>query len=254
MKNFHIYVISLVEEIDRRRSISDQLDRMNLDWSFFDAISYKKTDVKICWGEEALKDAHIRLGRELTVGEIACSESHFKLYKAISDAPHDIAIVLEDDAIIGSQFIKFIQALTDLEGFMYDVLILGYSKLSTIKEQRFYKFEPIKSTIDINGVKVGPVWREWTCGTVGYVLSKNAAMKMVAGRRLYTIADDWRSLKVYYRLVIFHCRPLLIHENFIDFESAIENDRSRLLKPYRAYLDWLRFIRGFIRYSIMKFC
>lgn len=42
--------------------------------------------------------------RPMKVGELACSLAHLALWRAIADSPHTFALILEDDAVLASQF------------------------------------------------------------------------------------------------------------------------------------------------------
>ena len=248
----HIFVISLPGELARRESVTRQLDSMNLPWSFFDAISYRDTDVRALWGEAQLAAGEARYGRVFTLGEIACAQSHFELYRQLANSEFDVGLILEDDFLAEPNFPEFVTALQCGEADWFDLLFLGYSKLTPAAQATIYRFMPILSERSLASVRVGKAWREWTYGNVAYAVTRKAAAKIVSEPRLYTLADDWAALKVHYQLQVRHARPLLVRENFEVFPSALENDRAHLLKPYYQWLDFARYLRGYMGLWIMK--
>lgn len=248
----HIYVISLRDELARRQSVSRQLDSLNVSWSFVDAVDYKVVDVKTRWGEENLAAAQARHGRPFTMGEIACAESHFQAYRMLAQSNFDLAVILEDDFIASPGFFDLLSELKQGNQDWFDLLFLGYSKLAPTAEASIYRFMPILPERSLANVRFGQVWSEWTYGNVAYAVTRQAAARLTGTSRLYTLADDWKGLKKHYQLRIYHARPLLVRENFQVFPSALGGDRDHLLKPYRRWLDFARYVRGYLRLLIMK--
>lgn len=248
----HIFVISLPTELARRESVTRQLDGMGFSWSFFDAISYRKTDVRTLWGEAQLAEGEARYGRVFTLGEIACAQSHFEVYRQLAHSEFDVALILEDDFLAEPNFPDFIAELQRGEADWFDLLFLGYSKLTPAAQATIYRFMPVLKERTLASVRVGKAWREWTYGNVAYAITRKAAAHVIAAPRLYTLADDWVAMKTHYQLRIKHARPLLVRENFEVFPSALESDRAHLLKPYHQWLDFARYLRGYLGLWVMK--
>lgn len=248
----HIYVISLPGELARRQSVSRQLDKMNLSWSFVDAVDFRKVDVQALWGATELDAAQARFKRPFTLGEIACAQSHHQTYCALAQSDVDIGIILEDDFIAEPNFPDFVAELQYVKTDWFDLLFLGYSKLTPAAQATIYRFMPVLTERTLAKVRVGKAWREWTYGNVAYAITRTAAAKIVATPRLFTLADDWVGMKAYYQLQIRHARPLLVRENFEVFPSALESERAHLLKPYYKWLDFARYLRGYLGLWIMK--
>jgi glycosyl transferase family 25 len=248
----HVYVISLRGELARRQSVARQLDNTGLSWSFVDAIDYREVDVRQLWGEAELAAAQASYGRQFTPGEIACAESHYQTYRTLAQSDAAIGIILEDDFIASPAFFELLSELGQGAQDWFDLLFLGYSKLAPAAEAALYRFMPILPERSLANIRIGPVWSEWTYGNVAYAINHQAAERLTNMPRLHTIADNWEGLKKHYRLRIRHARPLVVRENFEVFPSALGGDRDHLLKPYAKWLDFARYLRGYLRLLIMK--
>lgn len=94
-----IYIISLHDAYERRRAISAQMSALGLDYRFVDAFDGRELVVE----EHANYDPDITdtfLGRHLSGGEIGCYESHVSVAKELATSSYEMALVLEDDAIM----------------------------------------------------------------------------------------------------------------------------------------------------------
>ncbi|HDZ3767671.1 TPA: hypothetical protein RSW70_003493, partial [Vibrio cholerae] len=109
--------------------------------------------------------------------------------------------------------------------------------------------------INVNNVILGKPWRNWTCGTVSYLIRKPGAKKMLdyfSDGKVVTVADDWQFFEEQVGLNIVHCRPLLVFEDFSNFQSALESDRAKVSKKTIKFLNPVRVLRGYLRLLLMK--
>lgn len=97
-----VLVISLPDEVQRRSAIAAQLAALSIPFEFVDAIDGRS-------GLPAEFEARIDrartqrvLGRPMSEAEYACALSHMRVYERIVAEKLAGAIVLEDDAIVGS--------------------------------------------------------------------------------------------------------------------------------------------------------
>ncbi|EKT54127.1 glycosyltransferase family 25 protein [Providencia burhodogranariea] len=241
-----IYVISLTSEHERRKNISDQLKKFNLDFSFYDAIDFRFTDESTVNSYVINDTEYNKPSRPLTKGEIGCTLSHLKLISSLKHiSSSSNFLILEDDAIIDKDLAKFISS-KKLNEFDWDLIILGYSKLKKDEFKKFYFKEPINTIQQINNIKIGNVWKDWTCGTVGYIINHKSINKFDS-LTVSSMADDWHYIKEKLNLKIFHSRPLLICEDFSTFASSIEGERKEFLKKENIILEPIRLMRGLYR-------
>lgn len=250
---FKTYVISLKDELLRRQNIKNQLNDLCIDFDFFDAIDLRNSNDKAHYDNYSYN-----LQRKLTHGEIGCALSHINTYKKILSCKYDWSLIIEDDALLNNVTNKKIEYLTLLASQCNaDVVILGYSKLSPSDTQKFYIKEPIKNMVTSeDGYTLGKPWKNWTCGTVSYLMHRNGAQKIInyfvnSKEKIETVADDWLFFEKKCGLNILHCRPLIIYEDYKNHISSIEQERSIISKKSISILDPIRVFRGLLRKLIM---
>ena len=105
-----VFVISLDEAADRRKRTGEHLDGLGLAHTFVAAIDGRQTDPNV----HPLYDGCRRrlfFGKDLTGGEMGCLLSHrLVLQKIVADGL-DVALVLEDDAVLDPVFPDIVREL-----------------------------------------------------------------------------------------------------------------------------------------------
>lgn len=256
--NFTCYVLSLFDEFKRRDSIGAQLKDLSIDYEIIDAVDFRRAslDMKLAFVK---KNKMSTIKRELVNGEVGCSLSHFRCYQKLLSSNVDWGLIIEDDADLGrlkSGYIEDLLSAVANSAVEIDVVILGYSKLAKDNESFFYRLEPIKKLINCRDFCLGKPWRNWTCGTVSYLISKTGAEKMLnyfSDGKVVTVADDWNFFEKQVGLNIIHHRPLLVFEDFTNFKSALEPERAKVSKKKTIFLDAIRVLRGYFRIFLMRF-
>lgn len=252
VQNIKIYVLSLSTEVERRNSVAQQLNKIEgLNWTFFDAVTTHSVKNDREW-IRSNTPKNIIVGRPLTFGEMACAESHYQIYRRVSTQDESLAIVLEDDFSISDNFVSFINEINNLSEKIPDVVILGYSKVSQCGLARVYKLLQVYPDIKLNNFTIGSVWKESTCGTVGYLITRSAADRLVNEKRFFSLADDWSSIRNIYSLRVTHLRPIVVHEDFERFASSIEAERAPLSKVALNHLDRVRLLKADLLFFMLK--
>lgn len=252
--SYSTYVISLADESLRRDSMEKQLSKLEHDFNYVDATDMRFCDVSILEKYSSLSE-YASVKRSLTRGEVGCALSHYDVYKKLLSSNDEWAWVIEDDAIISRIKNNSIEKVINISNGA-DAIILGYSKLAMKEENSFYAMEPIKAVVIDSEITVGTPWKNWTCGTVSYLISKSGARKMLSilnENKIVTLADDWDFFCKTAGLKIFHCRPLLVFEDYNNFESSLEDERVPNAKKKKNILKFIRVIRGYIRKGIMRY-
>ena len=96
-----IYVISLKDSVGRRADAAAQLDKLNFDWEFIDAVDGRKfSSIPSEYNPSKVRRL---LGFEMTSSELGCFLSHKKIWHLISQNK-DEAVILEDDFVITKNF------------------------------------------------------------------------------------------------------------------------------------------------------
>jgi glycosyl transferase family 25 len=131
--------------------------------------------------ELALTDpdkAVARLGRPMTVGEIGCALSHSALYRKIVEEEVQHAVILEDDAVVGTEFAALLRDKVLVE--RPESLILLHSRWpavlrwgSPVGKHRLHRF-------------LGPA-----SGATAYYLSLPAARRLLRAAYPIDYVADW---------------------------------------------------------------
>lgn len=219
MKNqIPIFVISLKNAKSRRVNIQHQMNGLGLKFSFFDAVEGVNPDVieenryliDQNWREK-------RRGDPLTPSEIGCALSHAFVYKKMIDENLTDAIVIEDDAIIGSAFRSV--ALREMEFPKRNLVILHVYKQQYAK--KVTKSEHVK--INDNYSLYSPYGR--FSGACGYYVTKEAAQVLYDAAIPVWMTSDW-PLDIAKELGAMGIEPAVVFHSE-EFESQIQFFKGR---------------------------
>lgn len=163
-----VWVISLRESKDRRHQISHQLKAAGLVYEFQDAVNGRDLS------DETLSDCYdpygavTHTGGQLSLGAIACTLSHAALWQRMLDENIDEVIILEDDAVLTTDFVPLIE---NRAAFTPDwelvLLYSGTSRYSIWRQSRVYhQFKLVKFV-------------SYVAGAVAYIIRKPAAEKLL---------------------------------------------------------------------------
>ncbi len=97
-----IFVISLRTQVERRQAMRTQLERLNLRFTFFDAIDMRQTKTKYFRALD-LHQFQLNTGRFPLTNEVGCFASHLTLWRTCITLGEPI-IILEDDACVEDGF------------------------------------------------------------------------------------------------------------------------------------------------------
>ena len=93
-----VFVVSLPDCIDRRASIQNSLDDLQIPFEFTNAID-GRNGLDSSYEPEVDRQGTEREGPSMSDAEIACALSHIQVYRRIVQNDIDWALILEDDAI-----------------------------------------------------------------------------------------------------------------------------------------------------------
>lgn len=109
MNYWPIFILSLPGEEVRRAPLLQSLANMGISYELINGIDGRK-GIPDRWNSEIDRaSANHNFGRDLTDGEFACALSHREIYRQIGTRGLPGAVVLEDDAIVGTQFAAFVK-------------------------------------------------------------------------------------------------------------------------------------------------
>lgn len=173
------------------------------------------------------------LERNLSLAEAGCLNSHNTIYKHMLRSDHQLAVILEDDAILGKEFKNVIEGLQNCQNLFQKPTIISLYYISAL-------FNRFKRVIKISRV-LDPTWISLrikktaipTYGTVAYVITREACENALSNTVRYTSTADWPiewigKVEFYSVLepVVFHptLQNSLIEETRV--KPAISIDRS----------------------------
>ncbi len=177
------FVINLKRNPERRDFMMAQLDRLGMDYEFFDAVVGADYHGDPRWYDA--KRSLAEISRELKSGEVGCALSHAFVYKEIVRRGLGSAFVLEDDAILHDDLPEVLKALEagaleqgDLVFLERCDFVMPFSSRHLVKRYRIAR--PVL-------VKIGSVAQ-----SAGYVVTLEAARSLQdANIPVYVPADGW---------------------------------------------------------------
>ena len=190
----HIYIVSLQQDIEKRRVISETLESFGLEFDFIDAIYGKElsedvTSIIRCKSTGKVASR----GFSATPGEIGCTLSHLKAYQTILDRNIDWACILEDDIILDEKFEAFIRTFQATELDPTSLYLLGGQ--NGLSEDGIIK--SIKNTKTVGGQKFSKTIKSEGLihRTCCYLMSACLAEKLIVlSQEKFILADDWSYL------------------------------------------------------------
>ena len=182
-------------------------------------------------------------------GVVGCTLSHYNLYKTLLEYKNKSTyyIIAEDDCIplVTSNELESIID-TALE-FSFDIFLLGYSKMDDAQYKVVNKMNPFKKLYSSGKFHVGIRYKQSSCGTVAYVVSRRFLEKITTLiKKPYYVADEWFFLENRLELLILHINPLCFLEDYNNMasnleEGRIENSSAKKRLPYFVRPLWRNF-------------
>lgn len=225
------YVVSLKDSQQRRNSIENQLNQLNIDFEFFDAI-----DVRNGLTNE-LKQ-HIDSSQCILRGALGCALSHTFVYKKFLQTNHSTALILEDDAILP---LNMKNRLTDICSFIDD------KKDKPIVVQLTFSNIYLKTSVaQINKGGAHSIHKAINAiGTVGYLINQAAAQKLL--NFLYPVylqADCWGWLIEHKVVEVYAVEPPILkvydNDSTINHDAGYNREILSSLKKQRPLMVKLR--------------
>lgn len=220
-----IFVISLSSNQARRQYISGELDKHQLKYQIIDAVDGDSLDDKTIDGVYSEKFAVSNFKRTLSKGEIGCALSHLSVYKKILNDNIERAIILEDDAIIGDNFVNVIENINQAAPTIWQLILLGYNEdiNGFFSDCQVQVSEPNKSLNFSIKKPLTPAYQ-----THAYLINQQGAEHLIELiQPLYQPIDHYTAKA---KLVSVYCvNPRCVRVNF-NLQSSIHTDRELVQK------------------------
>jgi len=117
-----IYVIALESSHDRRQNMTNRLADIGLEFSFIDAVVGKTIPAE----EHARLTSATRQNyypSPMSAGALGCLLSHRNAWQKLLDSKADMALVLEDDAMLVPEIVPILERIKRLKG-RFDIISL----------------------------------------------------------------------------------------------------------------------------------
>nr|WP_255705603.1 glycosyltransferase family 25 protein [Xenorhabdus sp. PB61.4] len=177
-----IYVINLAQDVERKKSMQEQLKKLELDFEFISAV-YGKSLNK----EQIQENCPNFDEMTLAIGELGCSLSHLNIYKKIIKNKIPISLILEDDARLGDNLTNILSSLEN-----HPMATSSKPYVFLLSQTNEY-FDSFKRKLGNNHHIVNVI--DAAC-THGY------ALNLAAAKALYNhlfpvkfVADEWKMLR-----------------------------------------------------------
>ena len=160
---FEIKVVNLERRPDRKeQTILKFKEQGIIDYKFIEAVDGQKLDVSVDIIE--LFKGNDYGSRK---GFIGCALTHYNLWKKLLDSTDEYYFIMEDDVQMDPKFSEMIKSI---DYSKYDILFLGYSMFSSVREK-----------IEINNeFSIGRLsMNQYIGGTFAYSINRAAAKKML---------------------------------------------------------------------------
>lgn len=209
MKFPPVFVVNLETSTDRRKFISDQLDKLGIPFEIFPATNGRKLtkwEISNYDSAGAIKSC----GREMTPGEIGCSYSHLYIYKKMLDENIEQALILEDDVILCDELPEILSREPEFPED-WELMFLSHNNaVSSVWDRKklFGRYHIVKFV-------------EHPCWTSGYILKKSGAEKLFDYGFPIRMPADLLTGDLYNTGVkIYGIKPVCIPQNK-EFEETI---------------------------------
>lgn len=217
--DLRILVISLPGATVRQRLMHAQLDLPGMPpYTILDGINARNfgpSELAANYDDSAAREY---LGRPVTLPEIGCGLSHLKACNHMVEHNIPIALILEDDALIGHQFLKIMDRLVPKMTMSEPEIVLlthvgRYSAWWPRKVDKIhYLFKPYSAF-----------------GAHGYLITLAAACALVRGLfPIHTFPDDWGNIQRSKMSRVSALVPYCIGTSILANSSQIGNERFNL--------------------------
>ena len=175
--------------------------------------------------DHAQENLLIRKRRLMSPGEVGCTLGHLGIWKAIADGPMDVGVVLEDDALLDSQFGARLALLIDFCKQNDCFVSLGGQEnlLGFVRRLVGRKVERLPDTWELRSEELHKLF-----SSVGYVVSKATADRLIAAAtKALFVADDYEYLHEVGAITRILISNVVGHP-WGDHHSALEQERKVL--------------------------
>ncbi|XP_050389095.1 procollagen galactosyltransferase 1-A isoform X2 [Patella vulgata] len=220
-----IYILHLLRRPERKTIMRNTLYGLGIDFIFFDASDEKNLN------DTYLDSLGIKMlpgyrdpyhGRVLTMGEIGCFLSHYRIWEEIVSKNYEKSIIFEDDVRLELFYKrKLAKLMKEVEEFVpnWDLLYLGRTELDPDSEVK------VKGSSTL-------IWPSYSYGSFGYILSRRGADKLLSHKPLHRMVpvDE-------YLPILFNKHPKEEWNIYFNPRNLVAVSADPLLLEPRTFMD-----------------
>lgn len=248
MPNYEILVLSLPDAHQRRENFHKNFNSVSkLNYRFFDGVYGKNLEQTTLDEIYSATKANYKIGRDLTLGEIGASYSHYLMYKEALQKELDFLIVLEDDSYLSPNFDVVLSKILSAFSNTDDSIL--FIQEHTLNNKVIFSN---RSIIIHDNYAVSKMLgsSQYFVGSYGYIITKAALHKIVQNYLpLYCVCDHWYFIKKQSQIKNFYAlRPSIVctnEEHVRETDSFINEERKKVLK--KAELSHLARVKIFTK-------
>ena len=176
-----IHVISLKDSC-RREICKNRLVSKGFNPVFHNAFDARNSNENQLEGLFDFKLFRETFNYKIGHGVVGCTLSHYNLYKALLGCKNKSKyyVIVEDDCrpfVTSNELENIVDPALETS---FDILLLGYSKMDDDQYQNVNKMNPFKKLYSSGKFDVGIRYKQSSCGTVAYVVSRRFLEKITA--------------------------------------------------------------------------
>lgn len=215
-----VYVISLPEQEQRRKSAEQQLNDAGVPFEFFDGIR-GEIAIRECMFE-GFDDAAFKLntGRLVAIGELGCFASHRELWKRCV-ALREPIMIMEDDFNLLPEFARALDCAIDV------VAQVGFLRLQTTVRAKKYRIGTHRG-FDVSRFSKAPF------GLMCYCVSPDVAQRFIdATRTIDAPVDDFTKRFWEHKQPLYALTPYTVAPSILSVQTTIVG-RKKIRKTPRV--------------------
>jgi glycosyl transferase, family 25 len=240
-----IWVLNLRRSVERRARIRDHLGALGLPFEIIEGVDGRAMTPRDLAAVSSSRESLRLAGRELTPGEIGCSLSHLELYRKQIDEGWDEVVILEDDALVDPAFVEVMKRIESLPADWELVLLYhGHPQISFWGSRRLGCYRCVKFA--------STAW-----GTVGYLLRRSGAQKLLAhGFPVRVTADHLTGGGLRAGVSLYGILPPCIREMSMEVGGSTMPEASAVRKkwPTREELGPALWVIHQWKWCLIHFC
>ena len=236
------FVINLKKDIDRLEHISNELNKLGLDYEVLEASYGKELDaafINQCRQEDELLfnlkgNVKVKLLGKLSLNEIGCALPHLRAYQHVIDCGLDKALIVEDDICLKPQ-LKL--ALDNLDKIKDPWDVVNFSIHKGMKDlwcsKKYYFADGMyfkRAGLHNSYLNARFNARRIIGTTACYVVTKEACQKLInLGYPIRMPSDFLLGMLAFNHLKTFRAHPIGDYIKDLNIESSIGRRSSNIL-------------------------